>query len=54
MVGGGAQPWVPVRLPHDAMIAEPRDPAGEPANGYFPGGIWEYLYPPRPSTFPPP
>ena len=42
LVGGGAQPWVPVRLPHDAMIAEPRDPAGEPANGYFPGGIWEY------------
>ena len=26
----------------------PRDP------GEFTGGIWEYLYPPRPSTFPPP
>ncbi|MDX6623222.1 MAG: menaquinol-cytochrome c reductase iron-sulfur subunit, partial [Solirubrobacterales bacterium] len=22
--------------------------------GEFTGGIWEYLYPPRPSTFPPP
>jgi hypothetical protein len=22
--------------------------------GEFVGGIWEYLYPPRPSTFPPP
>lgn len=26
----------------------PRDP------GEFTGGIWEYLYPPRPTTFPPP
>ncbi|MFA9400470.1 MAG: hypothetical protein ACERKT_05105, partial [Acidobacteriota bacterium] len=22
--------------------------------GEFTGGIWEYLYPPRPTTFPPP
>ena len=22
--------------------------------GEFTGGVWEYLYPPRPSTFPPP
>jgi len=42
LMGRGARPWVPVRLPHDAMIHEPRDPAGEPANGYFPGGVWEY------------
>jgi beta-galactosidase len=42
LVGGGGRPWVPVRLPHDAMIHETRDPAGEPANGYFPGGVWEY------------
>ena len=26
LMGGGGQPWVPVRLPHDAMIdVEPRD-----------------------------
>ena len=42
LVGGGAQPWVAVRLPHDAMIDGTRDPSGEPANGYFPGGVWEY------------
>jgi beta-galactosidase len=42
LVGGGAQPWVPVRLPHDAMIDGTRNPAGDPANGYFPGGVWEY------------
>ena len=42
LMGGGAQPWVSVRLPHDAMIDGTRDPAGEPANGYFPGGVWEY------------
>ena len=26
LLGGGAQPWVPVRLPHDAMIGGTRDP----------------------------
>jgi beta-galactosidase len=42
LVGGGGQPWVPVRLPHDAMIGGTRDHAGDPANGFFPGGVWEY------------
>jgi beta-galactosidase len=39
---GGAAPWRPVRLPHDAMIATTRDPEGTPAAGYFPGGVWQY------------
>jgi beta-galactosidase len=39
---GGVQPWKPVRLPHDAMIATTRDPGGTPAAGYFPGGVWQY------------
>jgi beta-galactosidase len=39
---GGAAPWMPVRLPHDALIAMPRDPDGSPAGGYFPGGVWQY------------
>ena len=39
---GGASPWAPVRLPHDAMITAPRHPGGTPAAGYFPGGIWQY------------
>ncbi len=39
---GGASPWTPVRLPHDAMITQSRDPGGSPAAGYFPGGVWQY------------
>ena len=35
---GGASPWAPVRLPHDAMITTLRHPGGTPAAGYFPGG----------------
>ena len=42
LVGGGAEPWVPVRLPHDAMIGGTRDPKGARGNGFFPGGVWEY------------
>jgi beta-galactosidase len=42
LIGGPSTPWVPVRLPHDAMIGGPRDPAGNAATGYFPGGVWEY------------
>ncbi len=30
------------------------DPVRARDPGEFTGGIWEYLYPPRPSTFPPP
>ena len=39
---GVASPWTPVRLPHDAMITQSRDPEGSPAAGYFPGGVWQY------------
>jgi beta-galactosidase len=39
---GGAEPWRPVRLPHDAMITTTRDPDGSPAAAYFPGGVWQY------------
>jgi beta-galactosidase len=38
---GGSQ-WVPVQLPHDAMIEGSRDPNGSPSTAYFPGGAWEY------------
>lgn len=39
---GQTQSWTPVRLPHDAMIGEPRDPAHGWGVGYFPSGTWEY------------
>src|SRR3954470_10581976 len=41
MVGQGAE-WVPVTLPHDAMIGSERTAASSPANAYFPPGVWEY------------
>jgi len=36
--------WQPVTLPHDAMIAKPRDPNSPTgaAGGYFPGGVASY------------
>jgi len=39
---GSAPHWTPVTLPHDAMIGSVRSPSGTAANGYFPGGNWEY------------
>ncbi len=39
---GGAAEWVPVTLPHDAMVGARRDASAGPANAYFPGGTWEY------------
>jgi beta-galactosidase len=42
LLGGPSTPWVPVRLPHDAMIGSLRDPSGQGSAGYFPGGVWEY------------
>jgi beta-galactosidase len=42
LLGGGGEPWVPVTLPHDAMIGGRRDPAEHWGNGFFPGGVWEY------------
>ncbi len=41
LIGAGAE-WMPVRLPHDAMIGQPRTPDGEPGLGYFTGGMWQY------------
>lgn len=34
--------WIPVVLPHDAIIGLPRDPAGSAAVGFWPGGVWQY------------
>jgi beta-galactosidase len=41
-LGGALPSWLPVRLPHDAMIGSPRSPSEGPGNAYFPGGTWEY------------
>ncbi|WP_404434666.1 DUF4982 domain-containing protein [Microbacterium lacus] len=41
---GDAEPGAPVRLPHDAMIGEPRSPESGTDNhgGFFSGGIYVY------------
>ncbi len=39
---GAAQPWAPVSLPHDAMIATERTASAGPANAFFPPSAWEY------------
>jgi beta-galactosidase len=39
---GGDTPWTSVELPHDAMLGTTRDPSAGAANGFFPGGSWEY------------
>lgn len=41
LTGGGAA-WTAVRLPHDAMITQPRGPGYSPGVGYFAGGVWRY------------
>jgi beta-galactosidase len=41
LTGPGAE-WIPVTLPHDALIGAERSSSASPANGYFPAGIWEY------------
>ena len=40
----GEQKAVPIKLPHDAMLIEPRRPdaRGGTNNGYFPGGVYVY------------
>ena len=38
LMGGGAQPWVPVRLPHDAMIGGDADPPVSPPTATSPAG----------------
>jgi beta-galactosidase len=42
LLGGSGEPWEAVTLPHDAMISGRRDPRGNWANGFFPGGVWQY------------
>jgi len=39
---GQSSAWMPVTLPHDAMLTGERSPAAGAATGYFPGGVWEY------------
>ena len=41
IVGSGSEP-ASATLPHDAMIAMERSPAGHAATAFFPGGSWEY------------
>lgn len=41
VMGAGSEP-TPVTLPHDAVIGLERSPEGRAANGFFPGGNWEY------------
>jgi len=41
IAGAGSAP-LRVTLPHDAMIAAERSPAGHGATAYFPSGNWEY------------
>jgi beta-galactosidase len=42
MIAGAGSPPLPVTLPHDAMIATERSPAGHGATAYFASGKWEY------------
>src|SRR4051794_41883767 len=39
---GGAPPWQPVTLPHDATLDRQRGPEHGAASGYTPGGTYEY------------
>jgi hypothetical protein len=41
-MGGRAQAFRSVTLPHDAMIEGERSPAAGGATGFFPGGVYEY------------
>ena len=41
-LGGVSIPYADVTLPHDALIHEQRDPDGEGAVAYFPGGAYQY------------
>jgi hypothetical protein len=41
-LGGAVAPYVDVTLPHDAMIGRERDPEGDGAVAYFPGGAYQY------------
>ncbi|CCH88400.1 Glycoside hydrolase family 2 sugar binding [Modestobacter italicus] len=39
---GGAPPWEPVTLPHDATLGRERGPEHGAASGFTPGGTYEY------------
>ena len=39
---GTTAAWRAVTLPHDATLAQTRDPAEGSATGYVPGGVYEY------------
>ncbi|WP_106401507.1 glycoside hydrolase family 2 TIM barrel-domain containing protein [Actinocorallia populi] len=41
-MGGRAQPFKKVTLPHDAMLEGVRTPEAGGAGGFFPGGVYEY------------
>lgn len=41
-LGGASAPYEPVTLPHDAMIERERDPEGDGAVAFFPGGAYQY------------
>ncbi|WP_432970130.1 glycoside hydrolase family 2 TIM barrel-domain containing protein [Dactylosporangium sp. CA-233914] len=41
-LSGAVAPYVDVFVPHDAMIERERDPQGDRAAAYFPGGTYEY------------
>ncbi|KRE30525.1 glycoside hydrolase family 2 TIM barrel-domain containing protein [Agromyces sp. Soil535] len=41
-LAGASTPYQDVALPHDATIGRDRDPQGEPAVAYFPGGAYQY------------
>ncbi|TCC36410.1 glycoside hydrolase family 2 TIM barrel-domain containing protein [Kribbella speibonae] len=41
-LSGAVPPYVDVFVPHDAMIERERDPQGDRAAAYFPGGTYEY------------
>lgn len=42
LIGGSAEPWEVVTLPHDAMLGGRRGPDEHWGNGFFPGGVWQY------------
>lgn len=41
-LGGASPPYVPVVVPHDAMLSAGRDADGDPAVAYFLAGAYEY------------
>ncbi len=50
---GGVYDFQGKRIPRYSVTSQ-LEPVRARDPGEFTGGVWEYLYPPRPSTFPPP